>query len=156
MFKNPATPKACFTLWILLNRKLATVDRLIKCGMTLDRECVLCKRAEESMEHLFIQCHYAEAIWERLLRCINVHSNMPKSWTEFIQWCFKNGKGKTVRAQIFKGVLAEEVYGLWSEKNKRIFEEKSSLIDEVVKRIAYVTIARFPNRLTNVIKHRKI
>ena len=81
---------------------------------------------------------------------------MPKSWTEFIQWCVKNGKGKTVRAQVFKGVLAKGVYGLWSERNKRIFEGKSSLIDEVVKRIAYVTIARFPNRLTNVIKHRKI
>ena len=51
---------------------------------------------------------------------------------------------------MFKRILAEGVYGLWSERNKRIFEEKSSLIDEVVKRIAYVTIARFPNRLTNV------
>ena len=56
---------------------------------------------------------------------------------------------------MFKGILAEEVYGLWSERNKRIFEEKSILIDEVVKRIAYVTIARFPNSITNVIKHRQ-
>ena len=48
---------------------------------------------------------------------------------------------------MFKGILAEEVYGLWSERNKRIFEEKSSLIDEVVKRIAYVTIAIFPKIL---------
>ena len=57
---------------------------------------------------------------------------------------------------MFKRILAEGVYGLWSERNKRIFEEKSSLIDEVVKRIAYVTIARFPNSITNVIKHRQI
>ncbi|TMW80385.1 hypothetical protein EJD97_020660, partial [Solanum chilense] len=28
MFKNVARPNATFTLWILLNRKLATVDRL--------------------------------------------------------------------------------------------------------------------------------
>ncbi|TMX04717.1 hypothetical protein EJD97_005454, partial [Solanum chilense] len=28
MYKNSSTPKATFTLWILLNRKLATVDRL--------------------------------------------------------------------------------------------------------------------------------
>ena len=108
------------------------------------------------MEHLFIQCHYVEAIWERLLRWINPYSNMPKSWTEFIQWCTKNGKGKTGRAQIFKGILAEGIYGLWSERNKRIFEEKSRLIDEVVKEIAYMTIARLPNRIINVIKYRKI
>ncbi|XP_069144518.1 uncharacterized protein [Solanum lycopersicum] len=124
--------------------------------MVLDRECVLCKRAEESMEHLFIQCHYAEAIWERLLRWINAYSNMPKSWTEFIQWCTQNGKEKTGRAQIFKWILAEGTYGLWNERNKRIFEEKSKMIDEVVKEIAYMTIARFPNRIINVIKYRKI
>ena len=116
----------------------------------------MCKMAEESMEHLFIHCHYAEAIWERLLRWINVQSNMPKSWTEFIQWCVKNGKEKTVRAQRLKGGRAEGVYEKWSERNNRIFEEKSSLIDEVVKRIAYVTIARFPNSLINVIKLRNI
>ncbi|XP_069143460.1 uncharacterized protein [Solanum lycopersicum] len=156
LFKNPARPKACFTLWILMNRKLPTVDRLIKWGITLDRGCVMCKRAEESMEHLFIQCQYAEAIWERLLRWINVQTNMPKSWTEFIQWCVKNGKGKSARAQMFKGILAEGVYGLWSERNKRIFEEKRCSMDEVVKRIAYVTIARYPNSITNVTMHRQI
>ncbi|XP_015077353.1 uncharacterized protein LOC107021245 [Solanum pennellii] len=148
--------KLVFTLWILLNKKLATVDRLTKRGMTLDRDCVLCKSADESMEHLFIQCHYVEEVWERLLRWINVHSNMPKTWTQFIQWCVKNGKGKTVRAQLFKGILAEGVYGLLNERNKRIFEEKSSLIDEVVKRIAYVTIARSSSSINNVIKHRQI
>ena len=46
---------------------------------------------------------------------------MPKSWTEFNQWCVKYGKGKTVRAQIFKEVLAEGVYGVRSERNKTIF-----------------------------------
>uniref|UniRef100_A0A3Q7I408 Reverse transcriptase zinc-binding domain-containing protein n=1 Tax=Solanum lycopersicum TaxID=4081 RepID=A0A3Q7I408_SOLLC len=30
MFKNAASPKAIFTLWILLNKKLETVDRLAK------------------------------------------------------------------------------------------------------------------------------
>ena len=57
---------------------------------------------------------------------------------------------------MFKGILAEGVYGLWSERNKRIFEEKRCSRDEVVKRIAYVTIARFPNSITNVTMHRQI
>ena len=42
------------------------------------------------------------------------------------------------------------------KETRQFFEEKSSLIDEVVKRIAYVTTARFPNSHINVIKHRKI
>ena len=68
MFKNAARPKATFTLWILLNRKLATVNRLAKWGMTLHKTCVLCKSADERMDHMFIQFQYAGEVWERLLR----------------------------------------------------------------------------------------
>jgi len=30
MFKNAARPKAYFTMWLMFNKKLATVDRLAK------------------------------------------------------------------------------------------------------------------------------
>ena len=46
---------------------LATVDRLAKWGMTLDKSCALCKSADESMDHMLIQCRYAGEVWERLL-----------------------------------------------------------------------------------------
>nr|XP_004240331.1 uncharacterized protein LOC101255200 [Solanum lycopersicum] len=112
MNKNAARPKATFTLWILLNRKLATVDRLAKWGMALDKTCVLCKSADESIDHMFIQCQYAGEVWERLLRWIDNHSNRPRTWTQFIQWSIQNGKGKTTRAELFKRILVEGVYGL--------------------------------------------
>ena len=105
---------------------------------------------------MLIQCHYAGEVWEKLLKWIDNHSSRPWTWTQFIQWCIQNGKGKTTRAQLFKRILAEEVYGLWSERNKRIFEDKSCLIDEVVRKIAYVTIARSSISTNNVIIHRKI
>ena len=86
MYKIAARPKATFTLWILLNRKLATVDRLAKWGMTLDKTCVLCKSADESMDHMFIQRQYAGEVWGRLVKWIDNHSNRPWTWTQFIQW----------------------------------------------------------------------
>ena len=72
MFKNAARPKAYFTLWIMLNRKLAIVDMLAKWGMVLDKTCVLCKSANESIDHMFIQCHYAKKVWEKLLSLIDI------------------------------------------------------------------------------------
>ena len=121
MFKNASRPKAIFTLWILLNRKLETVDRLAKWGMTLDKSWVICENADERMDYMLIQCHYAGEVWERLLKWIDNHSSRPWTWTQFIQWSIQNGKGKTTRAQLFKRILAEGVYGLWNERNKRIF-----------------------------------
>ncbi|XP_004234894.1 uncharacterized protein [Solanum lycopersicum] len=126
MFKNAARPKAYFTLWIMLNRKLPTIDRLAKWGMVLNKACVLCKSADESIEHIFIQCHYARKVWERLLDWIDNHSRCPMTWSQFMQWSIQHGKGKTKSAQLFKSILAEGVYGLWNERNKRIFEDKSS------------------------------
>ena len=46
MFKNAARPISIFTLWILMNRKLATVDRLAKWGLAHDTTCVLCKNED--------------------------------------------------------------------------------------------------------------
>ena len=93
MYKNAARPKATFTLWILLNRKLATVDRLAKWGITLDKTCVLCKNVDESLDHMFLQCHYAGEVKERLLQWIGNHNNRQRTWAQFIHWSIQMGKG---------------------------------------------------------------
>ncbi|XP_069147459.1 uncharacterized protein [Solanum lycopersicum] len=156
IFKNSARPKAIFTLWILMHRKLATVDRLAKWGITHDSACVLCTNKDESLDHMFLQCHYAEEVWERVLTWAGFNNNIAKTWTQFVQWCIQHGKGKTTRAQLFRMVLAEVVYAVWNERNKRIFEDKKSLVEEIVKKIAYVTIARSPISISKIISHRKI
>ena len=69
---------------------------------------------------------------------------------------YTNGKGKTTKTQLFNIILAEGVYAIWNERNKRIFEDKNCLIDEVVKKIAYVTSARYPMSINKIICHRKI
>ena len=73
-----------------------------------------------------------------------------------MHWCIQHGKGKTTRAQLFKMILAEVVYDVWNERNKRIFEDKKCLIDEVVKKIAYVTSASSPISISKLISHRMI
>ena len=69
---------------------------------------------------------------------------------------YKKWERETTQAQLFKMIMAESVYTIWNERNKRIFEDKKCVIDEVVKRIAYVTIVRSSSTITNIICHRKI
>ena len=95
-------------------------------------------------------------MWERVLTWAGFNNNIAKTWTQFVQWCIQHGKGKTTRAQLFRMVLAEVVYAVWNERNKRIFEDKKSLVEEIVKKIAYVTIARSPISISKIISHRKI
>ncbi|XP_004253221.2 uncharacterized protein [Solanum lycopersicum] len=129
MFNNAARPKAFFTVWIMMNQKLATVDRFAPWGVdrlaqwavAVDKTCVLCKNADENVEHLFMQCNFARKLWGRLLSWIEHQSTVPLIWEQFLQWCIQHGKGKSSAAQMFKIVLTEGIYGLWMERNSRIF-----------------------------------
>lgn len=47
-------PRHHFIMWLALHRKLSTVDRVIKWGIAIQTECVLCDtHQEENFDHLF-------------------------------------------------------------------------------------------------------
>ena len=94
MFNNVARPKAYFTMWIMMNQRLATVDRLAQWGVVVEKICVLCKNADENVEHMFMQCNFARRTWGRLLNWIGQQSNVPMTWEQFLQWCFNMEKGR--------------------------------------------------------------
>ena len=91
---------------------------------------------------MFIQCNYARRIWERLLSSIERQTQVPMTWEQFVQWSIMHGKGKRSAAQLFKTMLAEGIYGLWMERNSRIFEHKSKSEEQIVKEINYIAIVR--------------
>ena len=67
----------------MMNQKLATVDRLTRWEVIVDKVCVLCKNTEESIEHLFLQCQFARMLWERLLGLIDQQVTVPLAWKQF-------------------------------------------------------------------------
>ena len=84
MFNNVAKPKAYFSMWIMINQKLATVDRLAQWGVAINKTCVLCTNADENVEHLFMQCNFFRKLWGRLLSWIEQQSTVPLTWEQFL------------------------------------------------------------------------
>ena len=59
-------PKLAFTLWLAVQGKLMTKDRLRKWGMqNVDLTCVLCGGIE-SVDHLFFACTFAKSVWQKV------------------------------------------------------------------------------------------
>ncbi|WMV14722.1 hypothetical protein MTR67_008107 [Solanum verrucosum] len=52
---------------------------------------------------------------------------------------------------MFKIIYDECVYGVWIKRNNIIFEKKRQTTESVAKEIVYVTIARAPPRIRNVL-----
>ncbi|KAK4717884.1 hypothetical protein R3W88_016222 [Solanum pinnatisectum] len=142
MFKNAARPKAYFIMWLMLHKKLPITDRLTKWGMVVSKRCVMCQNEEETIEHLVINCHFAIWLWSRLLKWMHQLDMMPTNWEQFMHWSIQHVKGKTISAHIFKIIMAECEYGIWIERNNKIFVQKSRTVESVAKEIAYVSIIR--------------
>lgn len=53
--KNATRPKAYFIIWIMLYKRLTTVDRLEKWRLNVSSTYELCSRENETMEHLMTQ-----------------------------------------------------------------------------------------------------
>ena len=55
----------------LLNRCLATNVFLCKVGILSSPACCLCGEADESLEHLFVTCHYSVNFWGEVIKWIS-------------------------------------------------------------------------------------
>ncbi|XP_060170828.1 uncharacterized protein LOC132601780 [Lycium barbarum] len=123
MFRNEASAKAKFTMWLHFHGRMLTSDRLAKWGITTDPISVLCQVQHENMNNLFTECVFTKGIWDRLLVWTNRKPYKATTWTQYFQWSLSNAKGKSQAASVFKMVylLRPFMNGVWTERNLRIF-----------------------------------
>ncbi|XP_059302238.1 uncharacterized protein LOC132054210 [Lycium ferocissimum] len=144
MFNNGSRPKAKFTLWLQLQNRLPTTDRLQKWGLDVDLKCKLCNVYLETRDHIYVQCDYSRAIWMKLLRWVHTDYYAAANWGNHLQWIRSKTKGKSQAAQTLKLVYTEFIYAVWMERNQRTFEDKRRSWQAVAREIAYVCCVRAP------------
>ena len=50
-------------IWKLLHGSLPVFEVLVNKGITVSSKCLLCNKEEESLNHLFLKCHFARVVW---------------------------------------------------------------------------------------------
>ncbi|XP_070014897.1 uncharacterized protein [Nicotiana sylvestris] len=123
IFNNAARPKAKFTLCLQLQSRLLTTDKLVKWGLVMDTQCVMCRNAEETHEHLFWECILAKEVWHIVNQWAQGKPMSAIDWQHHQQEIIKRAKRKNQTAQIFKMIYTEFVHSIWIERNMRIFEK---------------------------------
>ncbi|XP_019227212.1 PREDICTED: uncharacterized protein LOC109208540 [Nicotiana attenuata] len=114
--------------------KLYTRHRLQSWGMQVDQKCVLCKQANESIQHLFFECSYANTLWSTLLVWQGIKRSV-NDWDEELRWAEKRTKRKTAAAELYKMALAATVHYVWQERNARTFQAKVKGWELICKKI---------------------
>ncbi|XP_058757124.1 uncharacterized protein LOC131630357 [Vicia villosa] len=136
LIDNHARPRACFTLWMALLKRLPTKKRLVRFGIVVNLKCCFCDE-EEDIQHLLFGCTYTKAIWQQVLNNLHIQHG-PLEWYQEVEWMSKESKPKGAQRLILKLAFAETVYEIWHERNMRIFNDINSgmrLVDRITENI---------------------
>jgi hypothetical protein len=130
VWKIKAEPKCCFFIWLLLQLKLPTADRIIKRGGQADPICKLCHCRQETHLHMMAKnaampkgfgggwdshimsrgCQLPWQTWESGGR------RLPKT----------QGQGDEVQRT---RLITYTVWNLWKERCQRVFDNKARSTD---------------------------
>jgi hypothetical protein len=63
IWKAKVEPKCRFFSWLVLHNRALTADNMMKKNWHCNPLCPLCYRQQETVQHILLQCNYAEALW---------------------------------------------------------------------------------------------
>ena len=86
LWRAVATPKSLITAWRILLGRLPTLDNLIGRGVVVNSPlCVICNESQETTQHLFLECVYAQRVWLLCLRWIGISSVQHKDISDHFE-----------------------------------------------------------------------
>ena len=68
MWFSQCTPKHGFILWLAIQGKLLTQDRMLAWYQGVDLKCSMCNSCMDSHLHLFFECEFSNKVWKEVQR----------------------------------------------------------------------------------------
>ncbi|XP_056690154.1 uncharacterized protein [Spinacia oleracea] len=145
-------PKHRITLWLAIQDRLKTRDRLHTYGVINDDQCALCGLGTETCTHLFFSCHYSKECCSLVLQWLGFHSSRTQL-SVLLKWLHKYCKNPFKRRVAYAAV-ASIVYQIWRARNLAIWEQTVPSIVNTVKCIQYTVKHRILSILSKKVRTR--
>lgn len=108
VWQRLVSPKHAFIFWLVLLRKLLTLDRLSSWGIpNVDMSCILCEFGNESINHLFFSCDFSRQIvveiahWLQWDSCPIAHNR----WRAWLGYARHRPKEKNGHLDCYNGCV---------------------------------------------------
>ncbi|KAK3229362.1 hypothetical protein Dsin_001243 [Dipteronia sinensis] len=109
--------------WRFLLDWLPTEDRLCRFGFQLASRCSVCGASLESVDHLFLKCPLATALWEAVFSAFQRRVSA-YTWGSFFRQVMSVSFSDQIRV-LWRAVIHAVVWNVWYSRNQWIFEGKS-------------------------------
>ncbi|XP_074308232.1 uncharacterized protein LOC141643100 [Silene latifolia] len=107
-------PKHSFIVWLAVQRRLMTKDRLLKFGIITDAVCDMCLAHQEDHHHLLYGCLFSAQCWNLFRDWLNI--NMPL--VGVLEWGLHWRCRSLLKKQVILAAMAALVYHIWTIRNK--------------------------------------
>ncbi|XP_010696572.1 uncharacterized protein LOC104909082 [Beta vulgaris subsp. vulgaris] len=136
---NRASPKSKFIVWLAVQNRLPTTDRISRWNVECQLQCRLCDTQNESIQHLFFECSFSTEVWNGLLQKMGFNRTAGSFDVESRIVCLK-AHSKSLKSRVYVMMFSEAVHTIWCQRNSVIFENTSCspavLINRVIFQVA--------------------
>ncbi|GJX65445.1 RNA-directed DNA polymerase, eukaryota, reverse transcriptase zinc-binding domain protein [Tanacetum coccineum] len=137
---NKNIPRHAFILWMAIQNRLNTQERIAVWNLDHDMKCVFCNLCMDSIRHLFFTCDFTLKIWKKVQKLLSV--NMSFSWIDIAEELKKLPNNQNIWSIVRKLVFGAAVYYIWQERNNRLFKKRGKRWkDFVIKEVVQLKIS---------------
>ncbi|KAL6143356.1 hypothetical protein ACLB2K_054051 [Fragaria x ananassa] len=128
-------PRYSILAWRIFHLKLPTDDQLQRRGIPMVSVCQLCSFSHiEDMPHLFVNCSFAQHIWQWLACCFGTslpsYGSLNDLWSSVAGKSFSPQLKNIWRATCFFALMA-----IWKSRNKLRFDNKQPSLMRVFRSV---------------------
>lgn len=127
-----AIPRHSFHMWLVIQNRIPTRDRLIQWGLQVDHRCLLCNRNQETIDHLFFSCDFSYDLWNLVAKRLEILPNM--NWADTLEQITSLSLPIPQRLLVLLTWQAL-VYWIWNGRNTRLHANTFRLADHIFKQI---------------------
>ncbi|CAL1355220.1 unnamed protein product [Linum trigynum] len=114
-------------MWMVFYKKILTLDNLKKRGFNLPNRCALCKDEEESVNHLFVSCTFANETWNLMRPFVRIEDSICKvSDVADRLMIWQHHKPADPSQWSSRVFLHAFCWKLWLERNSRVFSDSEN------------------------------
>ncbi|XP_057790850.1 uncharacterized protein LOC131007957 [Salvia miltiorrhiza] len=121
-------------VWRTIVGKLPTFDMNRLFGIQGPNRCTLCSAAEETMDHVLLNCPFSASIWADVFRWFLIEKPLPLDVGSMIRFSIHQNNSKQV-GNLWKAGVVSLLWSLWSHRNNVIHKNLAPSRHLILKQV---------------------
>jgi ribonuclease HI len=128
LWKIKSPPKFLNLIWRIINQAIPVKDKLTSKGIRCSPICPRCNKALETIDHVFLRCEWARAVWFGSPMTFNSDRiNQESSVQDWLIEILTNTQKESIE------YITATIYHIWKARNLLVFQDKEIPVMTVVQ-----------------------